>query len=90
MSGYVAFEGLPSELAAKLSLSSALRRLVLCLIGVCIASGISLEPLAGQTLRGRILDSETREPVRLAYVGLLTEGESMAVATLADTAGFLR
>ena len=91
MSGDVAFEGqitFSGEPGAKLSLSSAVRRLVACLIGVCIASGISLESLAGQTLRGRILDSETREPVRLAYVGLLTEGESMAVATLADTAGF--
>ena len=91
MSGDVAFEGqitFSGEPGAKLSLSSAARRLVACLIGVFIASGISFESLAGQTLRGRILDSETREPVRLAYVGLLTEGESMAVATLADTAGF--
>ncbi len=41
----------------------------------------------GQTLRGRILDSVTREPVMLAYVGLVTDGESMAVAGLADTEG---
>ena len=62
-------------------------RLPVCLIACCIALGTLLEPVAGQTLRGRILDSETREPVRLAYVGLLTEGQSMAVASLADTAG---
>ena len=45
MSDDVAFEGqiaLSGEAGAKLSLSSALRRLVVCLIGVCIASGISL------------------------------------------------
>ncbi|MBK92622.1 MAG: hypothetical protein CME27_09330 [Gemmatimonadetes bacterium] len=91
MSDDVAFEGqitLSGEPGTRLSLLSAVRRLVVFLIGVCIAIGISLESLAGQTLRGRILDSETRDPVRLAYVGLLTEGESMAVATLADTAGF--
>ena len=55
MSGDVAFEGqitLSGELAAKLSLSSSVRRLVACLIGGLIASGISFESLAGQTLRG--------------------------------------
>lgn len=52
-----------------------------------LAGAGSLSPLEAQTLRGRILDSATREPVMLAYVGLITEGESMAVAALADTAG---
>ena len=48
----------------------------------------SLSPLQAQTVRGRVLDMETREPVMLAYVGLITQGESMAVAALADTDGF--
>lgn len=47
----------------------------------------SLAPVQAQTIRGRVLDMETREPVMLAYVGLITEGESMAVAALADTEG---
>ena len=58
------------------------------LIGAaCLALLGSLSPVAGQTLRGRILDSVTREPVMLAYVGLISEGESMAVAALANTDG---
>jgi len=48
----------------------------------------SLSPLQAQTVRGRVLDMETRDPVMLAYVGLITQGESMAVAALADTDGF--
>ena len=40
-----------------------------------------------QTLRGRILDSQSGEPVQLAYVGLLEEGRDMVVAALADTEG---
>lgn len=40
-----------------------------------------------QTLRGRILDSESGEPVMLAYIGLLAEGQDMVVAALASAAG---
>jgi len=40
-----------------------------------------------QTLRGRVLDAESGEPVMLAYVGLLAEGEDMVVAALASTDG---
>jgi hypothetical protein len=44
-------------------------------------------PLAGQTLRGTVLDSQSGEPVMLAYVGLLGEGRNLVVAGLADTSG---
>lgn len=44
-------------------------------------------PARGQTLRGRILDSESGDPVPLAYVGLLAEGQRMVVAALAGTTG---
>lgn len=60
------------------------RFVVLC--SLTAASGATA-PLDAQTLRGRILDSVTGEPVMLAYVGLITDGESMAVAGLADTDG---
>lgn len=59
-------------------------RVALCLI---FSLGGGRTPADAQTLRGRILDSVTREPVMLAYVGLITEGESMTVAALADTDG---
>ncbi len=47
----------------------------------------SAAPAAAQTLRGMILDSQTGEPVMLAYVGLLLEGQEMVVAALAGTGG---
>ena len=61
------------------------RALVMLVAALCV--GGAFTPVEAQTLRGRILDSVTREPVMLAYVGLITEGESMAVAALADTDG---
>lgn len=57
------------------------------LVALVLMVAATVQPASAQTLRGRILDSETREPVMLAYVGLITEGESMAVAALADTEG---
>jgi len=59
------------------------------LLAFCLSFGLSgaSSPADAQTLRGRILDSVTREPVMLAYVGLITEGQSMTVAALADTDG---
>ncbi len=42
---------------------------------------------SGQTLRGRILDSQSGEPVMLAYVGLMQEGRNLVVAALATTEG---
>ena len=58
-------------------------------VTLILAIGVlgSVQSVEAQTLRGRILDSVTRDPVMLAYVGLITEGQSMAVATLADTNG---
>lgn len=62
----------------------SVRRGVLLAV-VCF--GAWTAPLAAQTLRGRILDSETGAPVMLAYVGLVEEGENMVVAGLADAQG---
>ena len=58
-------------------------------VTLILAIGVlgSVQSVEAQTLRGRILDSVTRDPVMLAYVGLITEGQSMAVAALADTNG---
>ncbi len=62
-------------------------RRALVVLVAAFSLGGALAPVEAQTLRGRILDSVTREPVMLAYVGLITEGQSMAVAALADTEG---
>lgn len=43
--------------------------------------------VGAQTVRGRILDSESGEPVILAYVGLLAPGRELVVADLADRDG---
>jgi hypothetical protein len=40
-----------------------------------------------QVIRGTIVDSETREPVVLAYVGLLAPGRELVVAGLAEFDG---
>ena len=48
---------------------------------------VSAADAASQTLRGRILDSDTREPVMLAYVGLMAAEGEMVVAALATTEG---
>ena len=55
----------------------------LCVGAVALLAGDA----AAQTLRGRILDSETREPVMLAYVGLMADEGEMVVAALATTEG---
>lgn len=58
------------------------RSLLGTLIGLlCVA------PLGAQTLRGTILDGASGEPVPLAYVGLLAEGQEMVVAALAGATG---
>ena len=44
-------------------------------------------PAGAQTFRGTVVDSGSGEPVVLAYVGLLAEGQEMVVAALANTAG---
>jgi hypothetical protein len=47
----------------------------------------SASEVQGQTIRGRVLDTESGEPVALAYVGLLAPGRELVVATLADVDG---
>jgi len=49
--------------------------------------GASVSPASAQTLRGTILDSATGDPVQLAYVGLLEEGQELVVAALAANDG---
>jgi len=44
-------------------------------------------PAPAQTIRGRVVDSVSGEPVTLAYVGLLTDGQDLAVAALAGSDG---
>ena len=51
-------------------------------VGAAMAS-----PAEAQTLRGRILDSVSGEPVMLAYVGLMADEGEMVVAALASTEG---
>lgn len=58
-------------------------RLARCLLAI----GITATSVDAQTLRGRILDAESGEPVMLAYVGLLAEGQEMVVAALASSDG---
>lgn len=53
-------------------------------IALCV---LLAAPLGAQTLRGRILDSTSGEPVMLAYVGLMAEGRNLVVAGLASTEG---
>ena len=52
-----------------------------------VASVLAAGPLAGQTLRGTVLDAESGEPVTLAFVGLLAEGRALVVSTLVDASG---
>ncbi len=52
------------------------------------ALALLFAPSAGaQTVRGRVIDSVSGDPITLAYVGLLTEGQNLAVAALASTDG---
>lgn len=53
-------------------------------VGAWLAGAV---PLHGQVIRGRVVDSESAEPVVLAYVGLLAPGSELVVATLADDDG---
>lgn len=62
-------------------------------VGAAVVTMVVLEFLlaggsvAAQTLRGTVLDSESGEPVTLAYVGLLAEGRELVVAGLANGSG---
>jgi len=58
-------------------------------VGGLLALTLTLSgfPVEAQTLRGTVRDSDTGEPVQLAYVGLLAEGRELVVAALADTGG---
>ena len=50
--------------------------------GLCVPSA-----LEAQIVRGTVRDAQTREPVVLAYVGLLEPGRELVVAALADSYG---
>lgn len=61
---------------------------VLRLAGLAVmAQVVAASGADAQTLRGRVVDSQTGEPVMLAYVGLLQEGQDMVVAALASSDG---
>ena len=62
-------------------------RLVRALAAASLALALLAPSASAQTLRGRILDSQTREPVMLAYVGLMADEGEMVVAALATTDG---
>ena len=62
--------------------SSGVHRALLLALASAVAA-----PAQAQTVRGTILDSESGQPVSLAYVGLLAEGQELVVAALADVAG---
>lgn len=53
-----------------------------------LAFGLGAPPkVQGQVIRGMVRDTESGEPVSLAYVGLLAPGRELVVATLADVDG---
>ncbi|MDE0899692.1 MAG: carboxypeptidase-like regulatory domain-containing protein [Longimicrobiales bacterium] len=54
---------------------------------IAVAYAFLAVPAGAQTLRGTIVDSDSGEPVVLAYVGLLAEGQEMVVAALANMVG---
>lgn len=53
----------------------------------CVAYAAASPSARSQVVRGTIVDSETREPVVLAYVGLLAPGREVVVAALAEFDG---
>ena len=60
--------------------------------GVALAAlmavgAILAEPAAAQTLRGRIVDTVSGDPVTLTFVALLEEGREMVVSTLGASDG---
>lgn len=61
--------------------------------GICQLATVAMLATGGlraahaQTLRGTVLDSDSGEPVMLAYVGLLAEGREMVVADLSTSSG---
>ncbi|MDX1493215.1 MAG: hypothetical protein R3253_04005 [Longimicrobiales bacterium] len=60
------------------------RVLLLLMLGTPLVSGGGVD---AQSIRGRIVDSESAEPVVLAYVGLLEPGRELVAAVLADRNG---
>jgi hypothetical protein len=53
----------------------------------CGACAAVAPALAGQEVRGKVVDAESAEPVVLAYVGLLAPGRELVVASLAGSDG---
>jgi len=67
---------------------SSARTLAALLVSLCSAGLLGAAPLAAQRIAGRVLASETRAPIELATVVLLSgEGKSLHVSTTTDTAG---
>lgn len=62
---------------------------VLRMAAIAGLSLVGIEPLAAQTLSGRVIDSETREPVSAAAVHLLKAGTEL-FSTGSDSAGTFR
>jgi carboxypeptidase family protein len=87
--GPVAYDGY-TRMAGRRScaqVNSSRRTALVVATSLLAASLTGVLPTSAQTLRGRIVDSVSGEPVMLAYVGLLAEGQDMVVAALANTAG---
>lgn len=58
--------------------------IVLLVLAVTLPGAVGAD---AQVVRGRVVDSESGEPVVLAYVGLLAPGRELVVAGLADRDG---
>ncbi len=58
-----------------------------CSLAAGVGLALPASPLAGQEIRGLVLDSQTSEPVSLAYVGLLEPGRQLVAAALAGADG---
>lgn len=63
---------------------SMIPRILLLLLTVVLPGAVGAE---AQIIRGRVVDSESGEPVVLAYVGLFEPGRELAVAGLANRDG---
>lgn len=69
---------------ARRSRAAKIRRSAGLVLVACLWCGIEAD---AQTIRGTVLDSESGEPVVLAYVGLLEPGRELVVAGLARRDG---
>lgn len=79
----------PAEMspAGRVMAKSVVARAVVAACLLALGGSVLPTDVSAQTLRGRVLDSDTREPVMLAYVGLMADEGEMVVAALATTEG---